>query len=96
MSNKTKFNMGLLDVGFAPISAEGENALPTYSSQESLGHAVRAALTVNAADVPIYGDDVKLMHIDSFLSGSFESETLMSELVLEQKLYGGTYSAEAT
>ena len=93
MSTKTKFPMGLLDLGYAPISAAGSSsALPTYGTSASLGHAVRAALTVNAADVPVYGDDMLQLKIDSFISGSFETETLMTDLELEQKLYGGTYS----
>lgn len=93
MSNKTKFGMGLLDLGFAPITDEPPAALPTYGAAVSLGHAVRAALTVNSADVPIYGDDMELLRIDNFLDGSFETQTLMTELELESKLYGGTYTA---
>lgn len=95
MSTKTKFPMGLQDLFFCPITAAGSaSALPTYSAAVSLGHAVHAALTVNSASVPIFGDNAQQLKIDSFISGTFNTETLMSELELEQKLYGGTYSAE--
>lgn len=94
MSTKTKFGMGLLNLGFCPITADGSSsALPTYGASVSLGHAVRAALTVNAADVPIYGDDALQLRVDSFISGTLETETLLSELELESTLYGGTYAS---
>ena len=94
MSTKTKFPMGLTHLGFCPITAAGSSsALPTYGAEVTLGHAVRAALTVNTADVPIYGDDAMQLKIDSFISATFETETLMSELELESTLYGGTYAS---
>ena len=96
MSTKTTFPMGLLDLGFCPITAAGTaSALPTYGAAVSLGHAVRAALTVNTADTPVYGDDAQQLRIDSFISGTFETETLMSDLELEGTLYGGTYASAA-
>lgn len=96
MSTKTKFQMGLAYLGFAPITADGDSStLPTYGSTVTLGHAVRAALTVNSADVPVYGDDALQLKIDSFLSGSLETETLLSDLELDSTLYGGTYASAA-
>lgn len=96
MSTKTKFPMGLLDLAFHPITADGtSSALPTYGAAVTLGHAVRAQLTVNTADVPVYGDDAEQLKIDDFLSGTFVTETLMTDLELEHTLYGGTYSSAA-
>lgn len=93
--NKTKTPIGLLDLGFAQIATEPANAHPTYSAGVSLGHSVRAALTVTTAQLRVYGDDALQISDDSFVSGSLDTETLMSDLELEGLLYGGTY-AEAT
>lgn len=89
--NKTKTPIGLLDLGFAAVKTEPANAHPTYEPAVSLGHAVRAALTVTTAQLRVYGDDALQISDDSFVSGSLETQTLMTDLELEGLLYGGTY-----
>jgi len=92
--DKTKTTIGLLDLHIAPITAEPAGALPTYGAAKSLGHAVRAALTVNTANTPIYGDDALQVTLDEFISGALEVQTLMDDLEIRQILFGGTYSAQ--
>lgn len=90
--DKTKTPIGFLDVGIAPITAENAGALPTYGAARSLGHGVRAALTVQTANTPVYGDDALQVMIDEFISGSLEIQTLMDDLETSSILYGGTYT----
>lgn len=91
--DKTKTTMGLLDLGIAPITAEPAAALPTYGSPKSLGHAVRAALTVQTANTPVYGDDALQLTIDEFIRGVLEVQTLMDDLEISATLFGGTYAS---
>lgn len=89
--NKTKTPIGLLDLGFAQVATEPANAHPTYNAAVSLGHSVRAALTVTTAQLRVYGDDALQISDDSFVSGSLETQTLMTDLELEGLLYGADY-----
>lgn len=97
MSTKTKMPMGLLDLTFVPIASESAGTLPTYEAagnEVSLGHAVRAALAVTTDSLRVYGDDALQIAADLFVSATLDTETLLSDLQLEAKLFGGTYATD--
>lgn len=96
MSTKTKLPIGLLNLTFVPIDTEPDAAVPTYKAatyEKSLGHAVRANLTLETAQLRVYGDDALQVADDPFVSASLETETNMTDLELEQALFGGTYAS---
>ena len=98
MSTKTKVKIGCLDLTFCPIASESAGALPTYeaaTNELSLGHAVRAALSVETSELRVYGDDALQISADLFKQGKLDTEALLDDLALEAALYGSTTSTDA-
>lgn len=50
--------VGLRYAVFAPLTAENENAAPTYGAGVVCGHAVHAAVSYERSDEKMYGDDI--------------------------------------
>jgi hypothetical protein len=95
---KTKTKIGLLDLTAVPITAEPAGAMPTYAAADkelSLGHAVRAALTVEMDQLRVHGDDALQIAADLFNSGALDTEALLDDLALEAALYGSTADGTA-
>lgn len=91
---KVKERYGLVTLKFAPISAEPDGAHPTYGEFIDLGAAVKAYVTAQKAEGKVYGDDVLQLGVSEFTGAEIQTETLLSDLEVESKLMGSTYSEE--
>ena len=89
---KVEAPFGMQTLDFWPITAEPENAHPTYGSPVNLGAAVKGSLTVTTAEVSIVGDDVEQLSSEFFVSGQLDTETTMSDLQINSQLFGHTWS----
>lgn len=94
-TNTVKAPIGLRKSYWFPITEEPENSAPTYGDLVDMGSNVRAALTLTTASASIPGDDTVQLETDMFVSGQVESQTNYSDLELNAKLYGHTYSEES-
>lgn len=92
--SKVKAPIGMQGSWFHPIKTEPENAHPTYEAAVDMGAAVKGYLSVATATASIPGDDIMQVEIEKFVSGQLDVETTMSDLEVNSKLYGHTYSAE--
>ena len=92
--SKVKVPVGMLTSTFYPITAEPENAHPTYGAGVDMGAAVKGYLTVTTASASIPGDDIVQLEEEKFTGGQLDAETTMSDLEVNATLYGHTYSEE--
>lgn len=91
--DKTKVKIGLLDLGFCPISTEPDDSVPTYAAaakELSLGHAVKASLSVETDELAVYGDDALQISAEFFKKGKLDTEALLDDIALEGALFGAT------
>lgn len=92
--SKVKVPVGMLTSTFWPITAEPENAHPTYGKGIDMGAAVKGYLSVTTASASIPGDDITQVETEAFTGGQLDAETTMSDLEVNSKIYGHKYSAE--
>lgn len=94
--SKVKSSVGMLTSTYWPITAEPENAHPTYDKGLDMGAAVKGYLSVATASASIPGDDIAQVEIEKFTGGQFDAETTMSDLEINAKIYGHKYSNDGT
>lgn len=94
-ASKVKTPLGMQTLDFWPISAEPENAHPTYGAKVNLGAAVKGYLTVSTASASIPGDDIVQVEDEVFTGAQLDTETTMSDLQINATLFGHAFS-EAT
>lgn len=94
-SSKVKTPLGMKTLDFWPIKSEEDGKHPTYDVSMNLGAAVKGYLTVTTASASISGDDVLQVEDEIFTGGQLDTETTMSDLEINAKLFGHTYSSEA-
>ena len=90
--NKVQTPVGMKTLDFWPITSEPVNAHPVYGPAVNLGAAVKGYLAVATVAASISGDDATLVDDEFFVSAQFDTETTMSDLQINAKLYGHTYS----
>lgn len=89
-----KVPIGMRTSTYYPITAEPASAHPAYGTAVDMGAAVKGYLSVTTSSAEIRGDDVTLIQADSFVSGQLDVETTLSDLSVNAKIYGHTYSEE--
>ena len=94
-ASKVKTPLGMQTLDFWPIKGEEDHKHPTYDASVNLGAAVKGYLTVTTASASISGDDIVQVEDEVFTGGQLDTETTMSDLEINAKLFGHTYSAEA-
>lgn len=95
MAYKEKF--GLAYAAFIPITAEPDNAHPTYGSTVTdLGEAVKANFTPTSSSGTLEGDNRVVRRDYDLDGGTLQMETLLNDLQVRSVLYGGTYTAAGT
>lgn len=94
-SSKVKAPLGMKTLDFWPIKSEEDGKHPTYDVSVNLGAAVKGYLTVTTASASISGDDIVQVEDDVFTGGQLDTETTMSDLEINAKLFGHSFSAEA-
>lgn len=94
-SSKVKAPLGMKNLDFWPIKSEEDGKHPTYDVSVNLGAAVKGYLTVTTASASISGDDIVQVEDEVFTGGQLDTETTMSDLEINAKLFGHTFSAEA-
>ena len=94
-ASKVKTPLGMQTLDFWPIKSEADGKHPTYDASVNLGAAVKGYLTVTTATASISGDDIVQVEDEVFTGGQLDTETTMSDLEINAKLFGHTYSAEA-
>ena len=94
-SSKVKAPLGMKTLDFWPIKSEEDGKHPTYDVSVNLGAAVKGYLTVTTASASIPGDDIVQVEDEVFTGGQLDTETTMSDLEINAKLFGHTFSAEA-
>lgn len=92
--NKVKAPIGMQTSTFYPITAEPVGAHPTYAAGIDMGAAVKGYLSITTATGEIPGDDEIQLEIEQFVSCQADVETTMSDLELNAKLYGHTYTEQ--
>ena len=65
---------GAFEGRWAPITAETEDALPTYGNAVSLGELSRVTDALNFASLTAEGDDRVVDSLDDFISGTVDIE----------------------
>lgn len=93
-ASKVKTAVGMQTLDFWPITAEPENAHPTYGECINLGAAVKGYLSITTLTASIPGDDIEQVKDETFTGGQFDTETTMSDLQVNATLYGHTFSEE--
>lgn len=91
---KVKVPFGLLNLEFWPISETPAAAHPKYGETVQLGAAVKLYITVTLAEGKISGDDVMQLSASEFVGADVQTETLLSDLEVQSKLFGAKYSEE--
>lgn len=93
MSNpaKLKEKFGCVSSHFTPIVSTPAGAHPVYGVPIDLGYNVKAYLAVQLANAKLYGDDILQLEANDFTSAMLSSETLLSDLEVDSKLYGARY-----
>ena len=94
-SSKVKAPLGMKTLDFWPIKSEEDGNHPTYDVSVNLGAAVKGYLTVTTASASISGDDIVQVEDEVFTGGQLDTETTMSDLEINAKLFGHSFSAEA-
>lgn len=92
MKSTVKVPIGMQGSWYYPITAEPANAKPVYDKALDMGHGVKGYLTVTTASGEIPGDDAIQLSVEKFASGQLDAETTMSDLEINAKIYGHTYS----
>lgn len=95
VGNKVKTPVGMVTSNWYPITAEPDNAHPTYAEAVDMGAAVKGYLTITTASSEIPGDDIIQVSADEFVSCQADVETTLDDLELNSMLYGHTYSVES-
>lgn len=85
---KVKTKIGLESSYFVPITAEPENARPTYGEMYDMGAAVRANISVNYAEGQLYGDDALQVDAKLFAGGVLDAETLRDDMEIDVMVFG--------
>ena len=91
-TSKVKTPLGMQTLDFWPISSEPENSHPQYGPSVNLGAAVKGYLTVSTTTASIAGDDVVQVEDEVFAGAQLDTETTMSDLQVNSKLFGHTWS----
>lgn len=94
-TSKVKTPLGMQTLDFWLITDEPEAAHPTYDASINLGAAVKGYLTVSTASASIPGDDIIQVEDEVFTGAQLDTETTMSDLHVNAKLFGHAYSEEA-
>lgn len=94
-TSKVKTPVGMTTLDFWPIKAEPDSAHPTYDQKFNLGAAVKGYLTVTTAIASISGDDITQVEDEMFTGGQLDSETTLSDLQINAKLFGHTFSDDS-
>lgn len=95
MKSTVKVPLGMRTSWYFPIAEEPSNAKPVYGEKIDMGAAVKGYLSITTASASIPGDDITQVEIEKFVSGQLDAETTMSDLEVNAKIYGHTYSEEA-
>lgn len=90
-----KVPLGMRRSWYFPIKDEPSGAAPVYDAMIDMGAAVKGYLSVTTVSGSIPGDDVTQLEVEKFLSGQLDAETTMSDLEVNAKIYGHSYSAES-
>ena len=85
--------LGMRRSEFFPITAETASST-TYAAAIDMGAAVKGYLALNVASASIPGDDVDQVDVEVFAGGQLDSETTLSELEINARLFGHTYTTE--
>ena len=91
-TSKVKVPLGMQTLDFWPITDEPENSHPTYGASVNLGAAVKGYLTVTTNTASIPGDDIIQVEDEVFAGAQLDSETTMSDLQVNAKLFGHTWN----
>ena len=94
MKSTVKVPLGMRRSWYYPITAENDNAKPTYGEKLDMGAAVKGYLSITTASASIPGDDIAQVEVEKFVSAQLDAETTMSDLEVNAKIYGHTYSEE--
>ena len=92
--NKVKAPIGMQTSTFYPITAEPAGTHPTYAAGLDMGAAVKGYLSITTVTGEIPGDDEIQLETEQFVSCQADVETTMSDLELNAKLYGHTFSEQ--
>ena len=65
----------LKNLVIAPLSAESDGTLPTYTAGRKVGHLMKANISWNRGDVKLYGDDKLVAKDNSVTSGTLSIDT---------------------
>ena len=93
-ASKVQTPLGMQTLDFWPIKSEEDGQHPTYDASVNLGAAVKGYLTVTTASASISGDNIVQVEDEVFTGGQLDTETTMSNLEINAKLFGHTYDAE--
>lgn len=94
MKSTVKAPIGMQGSWYYPITAEPPKAKPVYGAEMDMGHGVKGYLSVTTATAEIPGDDAIQLSAEKFAGGQFDAETTMSDLEINAKIFGHTYSEE--
>lgn len=89
-----KVPIGMRTSWYFPITSEPANAKPVYGQKLDMGAAVKGYLSVTTYSASVPGDDVDQIDIENFAYGQLDAETTMSDLEVNAKIYGHTYTEE--
>ena len=91
-TSKVKTPLGMRTLDFWPIKNEPDKAHPTYDASVNLGAAVKGYLTVITNTATIPGDDITQVEDEVFSGAQLDTETTMSDLQINAKLFGHDWS----
>ena len=94
MKSTVKVPLGMRDSWYYPITSEPAGGKPVYGDKIDMGHAVKGYLSITTASGEVPGDDITQVSIEKFVSGQLDAETTMSDLEVNAKIYGHTYTEE--
>ncbi len=89
-----KVPLGMRRSWYYPITSEPDKAKPVYGEKLDMGTAVKGYLSITTAIGSVPGDDILQVEVEKFVSGQLDAETTMSDLEVNAKIFGHTYSED--
>jgi len=88
-----KVPIGMRRSYFGAIATEPVNSHPIYESPVSMGEGVKCELSITTATASIYGDDVDLLDIETFVGAQADAETACDDLETNALIFGHAYAS---
>lgn len=91
-TKQVKVPIGMRSSYCWPILSEPANAHPIYGSKVDMGAAEKGTVTITTSPFDYYGDDITLIHDESYVSHQADVETSLNDLEQNALFFGHAFA----